>query len=389
MNDTLKKELEALLSEDPTTLNRRNRARLDEIAGDPARPLVLCGAGPLGQHALRGLRRLGIEPVAWADNKPALWHQSMDGVRVLPPQEAVQQFGSKAVFVVTVFNPSGLMRQLVALGCPRVAPYTFLFWKHPEVFLPYGGVQTPESIHDQAAEVRQALELWGDEESRREYVAQVRWRQTLEPKELPAAAPAEQTYFPPDLVEVTREEVFVDCGAFDGDSMRAFLARTGNSFRHIVPLEPDPSNCEKLRRSISSMPPELGAKISVRNVAVGATRKKVHFAAKGTAGSGISESGTVEADCVPLDEIMRDFTPTYVKMDIEGAEPDALAGARRLLQQNSAVWAICLYHEGQHLWQLPLFLKSVSEGYRFFLRRYAEDCWELVLYAIPRARCLR
>jgi hypothetical protein len=73
-------------------------------------------------------------------------------------------------------------------------------------------------------------------------------------------------------------------------------------------------------------------------------------------------------------------------MDIEGAEPDALAGARRTITEHRPTLAICVYHVQDHLWTLPLAVADLVEDYRFVLRRYLSDCWEVVLYAIPRER---
>jgi hypothetical protein len=52
------------------------------------------------------------------------------------------------------------------------------------------------------------------------------------------------------------------------------------------------------------------------------------------------------------------------------------------------VLSVCLYHRPADLWEIPLFLRSLGDHYRLFLRRYAEDCWELVCYAIPEERLL-
>lgn len=388
MNSTLKDKLESILQHDPGSVKKSQKEMFDENAGGAAGSIVLCGAGPLGQRTLGCLRSIGIEPLAWVDNKVDLWTKSISGLVVMAPEDAVRRFGPSATFVVTVFNPSALMKQLSSLGCPRVVSYTLLYWKYPEALIPYGGVQEAKDITTHAADIRKVYDLWGDEQSRREFVAQLEWRQSLDPKCLPQPNPACETYFPDDLVRVTEKEVFVDCGAFDGDSVKSFLERVNYSFEQVIPLEPDPGNCLKLKTSVSKLPDEVSRKISIHNVAVGAARERVRFAAHGTAGSGISETGTVEADCLPLDEILEGILPTYIKMDIEGAEPEALMGARRLLKQNSAVWAICLYHKGQHLWELPFFIASLSDGYQLYLRRYAEDCWELVLYAIPKGRCL-
>jgi hypothetical protein len=73
-------------------------------------------------------------------------------------------------------------------------------------------------------------------------------------------------------------------------------------------------------------------------------------------------------------------------MDIEGAELDALRGAERLLRRSEAMWAVCVYHKPEHLWQLPLFINEHSQGHRFFLRKYAGEIWETVCYAVPKSR---
>jgi hypothetical protein len=73
-------------------------------------------------------------------------------------------------------------------------------------------------------------------------------------------------------------------------------------------------------------------------------------------------------------------------MDIEGAEPDALEGARALIQRERPVLAICAYHRCEHLWTLPPLLKSLLPSSHVSLRRYAEECWETVYYAVPSER---
>jgi hypothetical protein len=75
-------------------------------------------------------------------------------------------------------------------------------------------------------------------------------------------------------------------------------------------------------------------------------------------------------------------------MDIEGSEPDALIGARTIIQQNQPVLAICAYHRQNHLWQIPLLIHAMSEKYRFFLHPHLLEVWDLVCYAIPVERLI-
>jgi hypothetical protein len=121
--------------------------------------------------------------------------------------------------------------------------------------------------------------------------------------------------------------------------------------------------------------------------AAGAERGVARWSLPGTSSAGIATDGELEVQVAPLDELLeRDIVPTYVKMDIEGAEPDALRGAHATVTAHRPTLAICVYHVQDHLWSLPLAVAALVEDYRFVLRRYLTDCWEVVLYAIPRER---
>ena len=71
----------------------------------------------------------------------------------------------------------------------------------------------------------------------------------------------------------------------------------------------------------------------------------------------------------------------FIKMDIEGSEPAALRGAERILQRDNPKLAICLYHDIQHFFQIPLWLNSLQSGYKFYLGHYTIHAGETVLYA--------
>lgn len=75
-------------------------------------------------------------------------------------------------------------------------------------------------------------------------------------------------------------------------------------------------------------------------------------------------------------------------MDIEGAEKNALRGAYNIITNEHPVLAICAYHERHDLWTIPLLIDSIYNGYSFFLRPHANDCYETVCYAIPKERII-
>jgi FkbM family methyltransferase len=385
-----RQELEALLSRDPDAMRAGERAEFDRMSG--GRAIVLMGAGGLGRRALAGLRRHGVEPLAFADNGKQ--GTILDGVQVLSPEAAAQQYGRTAAFVVTIWGANRPHRfahsrqQLHGLGCDIVCSFPALFWKYPEGTLPFYLQDLPSRVLEQRAEVLEAFDVWEDESSRVEYVSQVRLRALADFDGL-AHPVGHPQYFPDDLFAWSDDEWIVDGGAYDGDTIRMLARLHGDRFGHVLAVEPDPANFASLEATVAALPPATRAKITCRQMALAADRRTLHLDATGTAASAtsvISAAGTVAVEADTLDWLVRDAAPTFVKLDIEGFEPDALKGAKDTIQRHGPVMAVCVYHLQEHLWTIPLQLRQCRDDYALFLRPHNEEGWDLVCYAVPRAR---
>jgi FkbM family methyltransferase len=352
-------------------------------------PFVFFGAGPLGVLALERMRHAGIEPLVFCDNNAARWHLQVEDVEVLPPEEAIARYQSQAEFVVTIYNGNALREDLKARGC-RVLHYAELFFRFPDVMLPHCCLDVPDAIATHATRVNEAQSIWADDASRAEYSAQLQWRRGLAQgifATLPPTHPADETYFPLDVLQPKDDEVFVDCGAFDGDVIPPFLERWPRFHKYIA-IEADPHNFQKLKVRMQSLPENIRAKFELHPVAIGEHEEPIRFAATGTVASSRQNIGEYSVPCMRLDDLLKNQSVSFIKMDIEGAEPQALQGARELIQTQQPAIAICLYHAMEHLWEIPLLIRDINSRYKLFLRRHAEDCWESVCYAIPPERCL-
>jgi len=213
--------------------------------------------------------------------------------------------------------------------------------------------------------------LFDDQESINEYNGQVAWRTTLDKKDLPPEHEIEELYFAPDLITFGDDEVFLDCGAYDGDTIASFRKRSNGQ---VIAVEPDPDNFEKLKENYPD--------VIAYKCAVGARHEQLTFKAGDGPVSCFGGDSVVE--CVTIDELLDGHRVTFIKMDIEGAELDALIGARETIINQLPVLAICLYHKPDDIWEIPKYIRSLSDQYNLYLRRYAEGCWEEVCYAIPK-----
>ena len=384
--------LAGLLTETIDAVKDREQTALDSLLREHDGRCVLYGAGTLGRKAVALFEEIGVKPLALVDRSADRWGTEVSGVKVMSAEDAARQFGSTAVFFVTVWNDfhwfSDTQRKLTALGCVSISSYAPIFWRFGDRFMDLLLLnEPPHRLYEDRSRVLEAESIWADEESLATYRANILWRAKGDPSHLPFPAPP-NTYFPPDLFQLTSAESVVDCGAFDGDTLRMFLSVSA-SLEAFYAIEADVVSLSRLRSYVAGLPPQVAERVHEMDCAVGRERCTLQFVMTGALTSRAGDQDGAEATdvpCLPLDELFADRQVTFIKMDIEGAEFDALLGGSNIIQRDSPILAICVYHTQNDIWRIPLLMRSLDSRYKLFLRSYDGDGFQSVVYAVPPDR---
>lgn len=383
-----RKELLDILGEDVTSVISR-RKNAFSLLSKGKKGIVLFGAGNLGKKVSRVLRTLKEKPICFSDSDPNLWGKRINGLDVFSPRQCADKYGKDAVFIVTIFNGShkfaDTRKLLFSLGCKCVVHSVGLFWRHPEYFLPYYYVDLPEKIIKDRDEVLACFDLLADEQSRREFLKQIYYHLHLRLEGL--TSPRGSSYFSKSIVSFLGNEIFADCGAFDGDTIRDFLQQRRKSFNKIIAIEPDRISFGKLKAYVCSLSGDLKQKIALYNCALGEHRGRFSFNCTGTTSSALGGSKN-KVKCLSLRDLLKieGVAASYVKMDIEGQEKNQLLSIKGIISRFCPVLAVCLDHNQEDIYKIPLLVKSLNSDYLFFLRRHEQECFQTVLYAVPKNR---
>ena len=193
-------------------------------------------------------------------------------------------------------------------------------------------------------------------------------------------------YFPDDIKLQKGYANFIDCGAYTGDTLDALPVHV-EKVNKIVAFEPDPENFKRLEANIAQSKSSLAESISLYPNGLWSSSQILFFDhAQGHNGH-LSCSGSRTAlKFVALDEVLLNWDPTFIKMDIEGAEVEAIKGAANIIRRYKPDLAISVYHEIGHLWQIPLLLSEINRDYRYYLRAHEHFNQEIVLYAVTKGK---
>lgn len=247
------------------------------------------------------------------------------------------------------------------------------------------GNRSREWFRDNKEAVIKAYEMLADEESKRIFVNIIcnRIAPHLSEYDYDELATFPQ-YFPKDILSFSQNESFVDCGAFDGDTVKAFLETVDNKFDKIYSFELDRENFDDLKKNVSEYGEDISLKIECINSGVWNENKTISYGRMSSSDS-FSIFNTREselASVVKLDDCLKDKKITMIKMDIEGAEMNALNGAENIIKTQKPKMAICVYHRIEDIWEIPLYLKKIVPEYKISIRHHA-NYWvsETVCYA--------
>ena len=199
--------------------------------------------------------------------------------------------------------------------------------------------------------------------------------------------PENYFYFNNEVFEIEDDEVYVDIGAFDGDSINEFIISNNIrnlSYRKIIAFEPDPSNYAKLKTNITS-----SEKILLRNLGVSDKAGFARFLSSGLSasptGAALSIEGDVDVQLVPLDDFLNEEKISLIKMDPPGEEIslNIISGAVKTIFKHRPKIIIGI-HSLTELYGLVNIVTSSFDFYDLYLRHNSWGSGEVDLYLIPK-----
>lgn len=236
------------------------------------------------------------------------------------------------------------------------------------------GIYTEKFLADNKDTLYDLREKLADEESKLQLDAFIEQRANGNFRKRHSDMPQ---YFDTDVLAFTEREVFIDCGAYDGDTVQAFLQTAGNKgYKSIYAFEADPQNAEKMRQNLSEL-----SELNVIEKGVYSFTGTLHFSAGDKDSSAVSDDG-IEVPVTTLDDALEGVDVTLLKMDIEGSELAALQGAQKLIRRCRPKLAICVYHREEDLVTIPQYILSLVPEYELYFRSYLDHGTESVIYAV-------
>lgn len=361
-------------------LDERDRIRLGGMEKLPyslawfeavRRPVYFYGAGEYFPLVLRLFTSHSLAIAGVVDGDSRQWGKKKEGIPVLSPDEFLKNRNGNEVVVLSV-NTGGPAGEIAA-WCERNAvewvDWITVNWRSEPI-------RWEKNLEDGAEE---ALTLWRDDRSRQLYRQLIRMYASFSPARFPAKDEGEQ-YFQ-KFVPMKYYRSFVDLGAYQGDTLEQFRKWTGNDFDAYYAFEAFPDSFQLLT-DVSQGDP----RIKLFPVAVSNKTGTAGFSIDGSSndfGWHLDPNGEISVRLDTVDNLLNRCAVGLIKMDIEGAELDALEGAARTIADQAPALAISVYHKLSDLWVIPTWIRKHHPGCDFYLRHHTDRYYETVCYAVP------
>jgi FkbM family methyltransferase len=387
-------------------------------------PLILFGAGALGKDMLIALADNNIKPICFCDNEDSKWGSMINGIPVISPQELYKNY-SDAYVVLTVLDASKIvMQQLLRenfesnkifrkdndLDSDIIVMYVMskaMLGTQPKfVNQKYLDGQTDlDKIIELEAIVEKAYECFDDSKSKELFITKL----ALLGSEIHFSlfkrfmllfseaihrfgilnykgTPEDYLYFHSDTFQVQPNEVYIDVGAYDGDTIETFVQACNEisvKYQHIYALEPDQECFDRLVVNTKSYDSISLFKLGMWSESTSISFVESHESAHDQAAQISKDSETgASIDVVSLDDFCLDKAPTLIKMDPPGnIINEIIKGGSQTIKKYKPKLALGSYHSLDEFVEVPIMLKQLCPDYKLVLRHNTYHLCDTDLYA--------
>ena len=189
-------------------------------------------------------------------------------------------------------------------------------------------------------------------------------------------------YFDIEYFKPQKNEFFIDAGGYNGGSTIDFFKWLGDYKRDgkSIVFEPNPVLYNECKKKLNDYD-----NVKIVNKGLWHKKETLKFRNIGIS-SHVNPNGEEIIEVISLDEYLKDENEpvTFIKMDIEGAELNALKGAEQTIKKYKPKLAISIYHKFEDIWEIPNLLLEFVSDYKFYIRHYSLTFVDTVLYALHK-----
>jgi len=346
-------------------------------------PVIVYGAGSIGVDVAKVLLKNNVNFLGFVDKKftGKKLNFTIENLSSDKIPECVQL---EAVIIIGIFNRDVNCLEIVEILKKQGFKNVYTYLEFHAIFAEEIGDKYWLTTLDfyKNKDVLKYKDMFADDKSKQIYKAFIDMRLTANLAEHPFCDAVDLEYFPIDIPSITNDDYknFVDVGSYNGNTVQQLLEKKSPFVKKIACFEPDLNNYKECVNNIKVFNKE----IYTWPCGVWSSSQLLKFSDGSGEASNISESGNITIQTVSLDNALHKFNPTFIKYDVEGAENEALNGTKNIIINNKPILAISVYHSPSHLWELMNQIHDLKLNYKFYLRSYAYNGFDIVLYAVNK-----
>lgn len=339
------------------------------------RPIFLYGMGNGADKILSVMESFGAAPAGFFASDGFVRGHSFHGHKVHTLSEIEARFGSHGDDFVIVLAFGAGYRSLYDKIMEISERHTLIA---PDVPVAGGGLFTYEYALENAEKIKAVYDLLADDLSRDVYRNILNFKISGDPGYLHKITTEKSEIWDNVLHSEGDSGVYIDMGAYNGDTVKEFIGFTGGRYRQIFALEPDPKNYRKLEENTADLP-----NVHLFNAAAWNEDGLVNFAGRSGRNAAVDTSAAA-SKAKPVPALRGDSLcerADYIKMDVEGAEKQAIEGAAELIKKGCRLNIAC-YHRTEDIFAIPLQIHALNPSLRLYMRHHLYiPAWDTNLYA--------
>jgi len=367
--------------------NLKKRNILGKILKE-RKPLIIIPAGRIAKKALSFIKSLRLQSVNICDNDKKKIGEKISGFKIKSIKDLSKTHKKTHVLIASAMHDSELYDQAKQHGL-RPISFARLSHEYPQIFSTkeFRNITTIPFRRTTQNKIIKLRKILSDKVSQKVLLKKILFYLTLNKALLKEIRSKKDIYFESFTKKALgKNTVFCDAGAFNGDTFKLYIKNSNSKLGKYFAFEPDPNNFRSLKQTVK----DYKDKVVIENMGLFNKPKTIKFSISGHADTRIHNEGqniseeTTEVRVTSLDKYFKKIKPSFIKMDIEGAERWAIQGGLRVIKRSRPILAISCYHSPQDLWEIPIMLKRMIPRSRIFLRHYSNEIDDTVCYLIPK-----